>query len=183
MQKLITESQKISKKPILIQRDDLNCLYCPDEIDPNNCDIDHLDNNPYNNENWNLVLCHHKCNCAKRTNTDFAIIAQDKIKLNKSQIFVPKLEDNSPQEASTEIQININSSLIAERYITEQVNANDSTEEIDTMNCITFLCKKNTGHGSNQSSRNYIKNLTCSIAPFMITKNDEGKRIIVRRTD
>jgi len=182
MQKLITESQKISKKPILVQRDELNCLYCSDEIDPNNCDIDHLDNNPYNNENWNLVLCHHKCNCAKKTNSDFAIIAQDKIKLNKSQIFVP-LEDNSPQEASTEIQININSSQIAERFITERVKIDGSLEVIDAINCITFQCKKNTGHGSNQSSRNYINTLTCSIANFMITKNDEGKRIIVRRED
>ena len=183
MQKLMTDSQKILKRDLLIQRDGLNCLYCKSQIDPNDCDIDHLDNNPKNNENWNLVLCHHKCNCEKRNNIDLQLLANEKIKLNQSQIFIPKLEDNSPIEASTEIQININSFQIAERYITEQVQSNGSLEEIDAINCITFLCKKKTGHGSNQSSRNYIKTLTCSLAPFMISKNEEGKKIIVRRNN
>jgi len=181
MQKILTDTEKILKKDLLIQRDGLNCLYCPDKIDPNNCDIDHMNNQPLQNELWNLHLTHHKCNCDKRKNTDLQILANEKIRLNQSQIFVPKLEDNTPQEASTEIQININSSKIAERYITEEIQINGFALFDDSINCITFLCKKNTGHGSNQSSRNYIKTLTCSIAPFMITKNDEGKKVIVRR--
>ncbi len=183
MQKLLTEFQKIAIRDFSIQRDSLNCIYCPNKIDPNDCDIDHLDNNPKNNEKWNLVLCHHKCNCEKRNNTDFDLIAQEKIKLNQSQIFIPKLEDNSPIEASTEIQININSRLIAERYITEQIQIQSSLLYQDVLNSITFLCNKKTGHGSQQSTRNYIDSLTCSISPFMIIKNDEGKKIIVRRNN
>jgi len=181
MQKLLTDSQKIFKRDLLIQRDSLNCIYCTEKINPNDCDIDHLDNNPKENELWNLVLTHHKCNCEKRKNTDYDLIAHDKINLNQSQIFVPKLEDNSPLEASTEIQININSRQIAERYITEQIQINSSLEYQNALNSITFLCNEKTGHGSQQSTRNYISSLTCSIAPFMISKNDEGKRIIVRR--
>jgi len=183
MKQLLTETQKILKRDFLSQRDGLNCLYCKSQIDPNDCDIDHLDNNPRNNENWNLVLSHHKCNCEKRNNTDFDLIAQEKIKLNQSQIFIPQLEDNSPLEASTEIQININSRKIAERFITEQIQIKSSLLYQDVLNSITFLCNEKTGHGSQQSTRNYIDSLTCSVAPFMISKNDEGKKIIKRRTE
>jgi len=182
MQKLLTENQKIGKSEYLIQRDGNRCVFVNHELDPKDCEIEHLDNNPSNNENWNLALTCHKHNCEKKDNSDFQIIAQEKIKQNKSQIFIQKLEDHSPREASTEIQININSRQIAEQFITERVQADGHTDYDDALNSITFKCQKQTGHGSQQSTRNYIASLTCSIAPFMIIKNDEGKKIIVKRT-
>jgi len=182
MQKLLTENQKVERRDYNFQRDGKFCLYCQQEIDSNNCDIEHLDDNQFNNEHWNTVNSHHQCNCEKRTNFDYKIIAQEKIKQNKSQIFIQKLEDHSPREASTEIQININSRQIAEQFITERVQADGHLDHGDALNSITFKCQEQTGHGSQQSTRNYIASLTCSIAPFMIIKNDEGKKIIVKRT-
>ncbi len=183
MQKLLTEKQKIERRDYNFQRDGKLCLYCRLEVDPNNCDIEHLDDNPQNNEYWNTINVHHQCNCEKRTNTDYNIIAQEKIEQNKASIFTPKLEDHSPNVASTEIQINVNSRQIAEKFIAERVQADGHTDYDDALNSITFKCQEQTGHGSQQSTRNYIASLTCSIAPLMIIKNDEGKKIIVKRTE
>ncbi len=181
MQKLLTENQKIVKAEYLIRRDGNRCVFVNHELDPRDCEIEHLDNNPSNNENWNLALSCHAHNCQKKNNADFQIISQEKIKQNKSQIFIQKLEDHSPREASTEIQININSRQIAEQFLSERVRTDGSLEFQDALNSITFKCTEKTGHGSQQSTRNYIDSLTCSIAPFMISKNDEGKKIIVER--
>jgi hypothetical protein len=46
-----------------------------------------------------------------------------------------------------------------------------------------LYCKKKTGYGSTKSLREYLYVLTRGPeAPFMVTKNDEGKKIIVKRT-
>lgn len=177
---LLTDKQKNEISNFLVLRDGSRCLFVDHELDPNNCDIEHLDNNPANNKRWNLALSCHKHNCEKKNNTDFQIIAKEKIDKNKSQIFI--IEDKTPNEASTEIQININSRQIAEQFITERITIDGAIEYQEALNCITFKCNKNTGHGSQQSTRNYIDSLTCSISSFMISKNDQGKKIILARS-
>jgi len=179
---LLTDKQKIETSNYLIRRDGSKCVFSNHELDPKDCDIEHLDNNPNNNKMWNLALSCHKHNCEKKNNTDFQIMAKEKIEQNKSQIFIPQIEDKTPNEASTEIQININSRQIAERFLTERIITDGSIEYQEALNCITFKCNKDTGHGSQQSTRNYIDSLTCSISSFMISKNGHGKKIIVTRS-
>jgi len=112
MNQLLTQKQKIKKLDYSIQRDGFSCLYCKEDVDPNNCVIDHLNDDPHCNEEWNLIATHEKCNLDKRFSYDYKILAAEKAEENKNRVFKPQLEDDS-LEASTEIQISVNNRQIA----------------------------------------------------------------------
>ena len=67
-------------------------------------------------------------------------------------------------------------------YLTEIIQTDGFIEYKEAVPSIAMLCKIKTGHGSTQSVREYINMLTSREGPFLIIKNDEKKRIIVKRT-
>lgn len=78
MSRLLATKKKIVKRDYLVGRDGTNCLYDNLPLDLEHCVIDHLDNNPENNNDWNLALVHQKCNIDKIENYDYQFIAKKK---------------------------------------------------------------------------------------------------------
>ena len=109
--------------------------------------------------------------------------ALEKLEQNKATNFVREkistVDEN--KEVSAEIEINVTNSEITEQFITESVVANGSISYNDALNSSVFLCKNKTGHGSQQSVRNYIAALTSIIGPFQIIRDENKKKLIVRR--
>jgi len=173
-----SQKAKIINWKWLGQRDDENCLYCKK---PNPNVIDHLNNNPNDNRLENYAKAHQSCNIAKAYNTDYSIIAQTKLKENELSLFIP-VEDNTPDEVSSEIKISKNNFEIIEQYISEIIKLENKISWDDALYGGTYKCKKITGYGSPQCTRNYLKILTSSSAPFIQTKDDNKKKIIVKRT-
>lgn len=178
--KLLTSSQKLKIRDLLVQRDGISCPYCKQDIDSQNCEIDHLDDNPYNNEFYNFALCHSGCNKAKRNNFDYKIIASEKINLNKLITSINPVEITEP-ENSPEIEHNINVYGFVKQILTERVNTDGEIEYSDALNGFTYLASEKFEHCSQTTMRKHLDILTSFTAPFMITKNNKGKKVIVRR--
>ncbi len=122
----------------------------------------------------------------KENDFDLRILAEEKLRENESKHFVQKNpfhEVQITQEASTEIDINQSNFEITKQHLFEKLAVEDSVEYTKTINSCAYICKEKTRYGSQQSVRNYIDILTCEEAPFMISKNDEKKKIIVKRCD
>jgi len=159
------------------QRDGPNCFYCKKER-PNI--LEHLDDNRDHNTLENFVLSHQTCNVSKKNNFDYQVMAQDKSNQNKLTPFIP-IEDNESEESSTEIKISKNSYDITEQYLSEKILTDGSISWHDALYGSTFKCKKLTRYGSVQCIRNYLYTLTAPEAPFMKTKDENKKPIIVMR--
>ena len=159
------------------QRDGPNCFYCKKER-PNI--LEHLDDNRNHNTLENFVNSHQVCNVAKKFNIDYEVMAQDKLKQNQLTPFIPT-EDNESEEASTEIKISKNSYDITEQYLAEKILTDGSITWHDALYGSVYKCKKLTGYGSVQCVRNYLYTLTSPEGPFMKTKDENKKPIIVMR--
>jgi hypothetical protein len=185
MHRTLSANQKIQYLPILIKRQGgFNCLYCRLPLTTDNMIYEHLNGKRTDNRLENLALAHQSCNIKKIDNFDYQIIANEQLKRNEDQMFLREknqLEEKSPLDASTEININVTNSDIAEQFLMEKINTDDSVLFSEALDSLVFLCKKKTGHGSHQAIRNYIKALVSEVGPFMITKNEEKKKIIVKR--
>lgn len=96
------------------------------------------------------------------------------------EVSIP-IEDNKSEEASTEIKISKNSFDITEQNIAEKTLTDGKISWHDALFGSTYQCKKKTRYGSVQCIRNYLYILTSPDAPFMKTKDENKKPIIVRR--
>jgi len=159
------------------QRDGENCLYCQK---PGCKVLDHLNDNRNDNRLENFVRAHQQCNVAKKFNIDYQVMAQDKLRQNEQAPFIPT-EDNTSEEASTEIKIAKTNFEIQEQYILEKTLTDGFIFWHDALYGATYKCKKLTGYGSVQCTRNNLYTLTSPEAPFMKTKDKNKKPIIVRR--
>jgi len=83
---------KLRIKDLHIKEDGTKCVYCDSELDLENCVIAHMDNNPKNNADWNHALAHQQCNIDAIDNFDYHLKAQERIKLNHSKIYSPRIE-------------------------------------------------------------------------------------------
>jgi len=169
-----------------MQKQDYKCLYCKKSFsakDPAN--FEHLDNNPANNEDWNIALAHVTCNNQKKNNYDYQIIANEQIKKNQEELLsVRKIEEIDGLELrSTELEISKQTFRITEQWITERVQIDGHVLLSDAINCAGYRCRKLTGEGAEITIRRHINQLTCAEGPFMIIRNDSGKRTIVKRTE
>lgn len=93
--------------------------------------------------------------------------------------------DNFEVSAPTltpEIDANQQNFEIAQQFLSEIIQTDGFIEYKDALDSITMLCKKKTNFGSQVSVRRYLDALTSRVGPFMITKNEEKKRIIIKRT-
>ncbi len=169
---------KIQSWKWLGQRDDPNCLYCK-KLNPNV--IDHLNNNRNDNRLENYAKSHQSCNITKAFNTDYQIIAQEKLKENELALFIP--QEDTPDDASTEIKISKSNFEITEQNIAEKIAVDGKIDWNDAKYGTVYKCKRITGYGSPQCVVEYLKILTSCEGPFMVTKDKNKKKIIVRRTE
>jgi hypothetical protein len=115
--------------------------------------------------------------------------AETKLDQNEHGLFVGerKYEDSTNQtkttQVSKEIDINKKNFEITEKYITSEIESHKFILYKDALSSSAMLCKKETGHGSLQSVRNYILMLTSKVGEFEITKNDKKKKVIQFRND
>jgi len=181
MAKLLTMKDKIGIKEYLIKVDGTKCVYCEEELDLDTCVIAHLDNNPKNNADWNHALAHQQCNIDAIDNIDYHFKAQERIRLNHSKIYAPRIEIKN-ENVSTEVEISVSNREIAKQYLTERTIDGKTIDYKDALDSITYLCQKITGHGSQKCVRDYIMALCSSLAPFMIVKDENKNKVIQRRS-
>jgi len=176
-----TQRQQQEDVFVLKNRDGKNCLYCENPVGEKFI-IEHLNNNPNDTRIVNKVLAHQSCNKKKQDYLDYQIKAQEKLKFNEANEFVCPIPDNTPAEASTEIKINQQCRDIITKYISETINVDQKIEWDDALFSSTYLCTKETGHGSVNSTRNHLMALTSQAAPYMVTKDQKTKKkIIIKR--
>ena len=183
MAKLLTTKQKIRIKERHIKEDDLDCVFCEKRVDPETCVIAHLDDNPKNNAEWNHHVAHQKCNidAINEKNYDYKLNAQAMIRRNQSKIYAPRIEIKN-ENVSTEVEINKSNREIALQYLSERTIDGKTIDYKDTLDSITYLCQKLTGHGSQKCVRDYLSSFCSSIAPFMIVKDENKNKVIQQRT-
>lgn len=144
--------------------------------------IDHLNSNPDDNRAENLVLSCQPCNIKKIKSDRLQTVAKAKLQENEKNSAKSSLnEDKSTLHVSAEIQIGENNIAITEQYLTEIIETDGSIEYADALSSCAYLCHKQTGHGSIQAIRNYLNMFVSSVGPFKIIKNENKKKIIVKR--
>jgi len=181
----LTKRIKALYLPLLVQRDEgFTCWYCRVPLFLFKYIFEHLNDTRQDNRIENLVLACDTCNNKKPHDEKMKQKAMQKLVENEECNFLRErkfLIDELTKEASAEIEINVSNAEITREYISERIDSEGYIPFTKALNCSVYLCKEKTGHGSQQSVRNYIKTLTCEIAPFMIVTNANKRKIIVRR--
>lgn len=150
---------------------------------------EHLDNDDANQELWNLAWAHFYCNNIKKGNPEFQSIAFDIIQRNKKwqSTFdfesAREREKLSDPEEHTEIELNTAHMQETREFLAEKITDKPDSKYpfSDAIYCIVSRCREETGHGSPQAVRNYLKELTCSEGKYNV-KKIKGVNYIVRRT-
>jgi hypothetical protein len=180
----IAQKRKLFK--YLVERDGFRCYLCEKGFkNTREAVLEHLDDNWNDNREDNLALAHQKCNLEKTNNIKFSDKATEKLEENESHMYVGEsfLDNNKEnKEASTEIEISNKCYEITESYLTEKIIDNGWILYKGLIHVIVFISRKKIGHGSEQSIRSHIKTLTSEIAPFEITTNMEGEKIVKKRS-
>jgi len=183
--KTIPHKQRLEEILFLIERDgSLCCWFCKKKLPLNGVIVEHLNGKRNDNRLENKVLACQSCNIKKIDHPDLQILAKEKLAENEKKIFVRErkfVEDTEATKSDSEIEINQVSYVIVERFLSEKISTDGNVLFKEALNSCTFLCKKQTNHGSKQATRNHIDTLACEIGPFMVTKNENGKKIIVKR--
>lgn len=184
MSKQLSITDKNLYFPILIERDGgFLCFFCGIFLQFGSFVFEHLNNDRSDNRIDNITLACQSCNNHKPYDQIMQEKALKKLKQNLESNFVREKISivDSNKEASAEIEINVANSEIVEQYIAESVKANGSIAYGDALNSSVFICKSKTGHGSQQSVRNYIAALTSVVGPFQIIRDENKKKVIMVR--
>lgn len=186
MNKHLSIQEKRRLYRYITERDGNKCLYCRKQFkNSREPIIEHLNDNRNDNRWDNLAFAHQQCNIEKanQPNGEYLDIALAKLDENESHIFVGEnfLEKEPKKDASTEIEISHKCYEITEQYLTDEILKKVWIPYKGVIHNIVYLAKQKTGHGSEQSIRSHLKTLTSDTAPFEITNDGNGKKII-RRT-
>jgi len=158
------------------------CFYCKKELSLEYFVLDHLNDNPNDNRIENKVISCQSCNVKKAYDYELRERAIQKLRENDAiTLQSNRLEDHTGAEHETEIGINEKNYPIVEKYISERIAADGFIEYSKALNSCAYTCKKKTGHGAQQTIRNYIDMLTSDEGPFMVVRDENGKKIIVKR--
>lgn len=170
----------------------LHCIYCKKLLSSRTLVFEHLNNNDTDNRLENLAFACQSCNIKKSKKTTdndrLLIMADAKLTMNEKKLFVGEKFVNSFTkkfniygESSKEIEINKKNNDIVEEYLRDEINKYGSVLFKDALDSCVYLCQSNTGHGSQQSIRNYFASLTSSVAPYEISRDIKNKKIIQKR--
>jgi len=187
MTKHFSHQEKRRLHTYLIWRDGDKCIYCKKSFkNSREAVIEHLNNERSDNRWDNLAYAHQKCNVLKGTQNDgkFLDIAMMKLEDNELHNYVGEnfLEKEPKKDASTEIEISHKCYEITEQYLTDEILKKAWIPYKGVIHNISFLAIQKTGHGSVQSIRSHLMILTSDKAPFEITENENGEKVIRRRT-
>jgi len=181
---ILTVRKKAIYLERLIKRDGgFKCFYCKYDLSKIIWIYEHLDNNPNHSEIENIVLACQSCNIKKINDYDMQIMAMEKRRLNQQMNLScerESLEVEGPT-MSPEMDIGKKNFELTKKYLQEIINTDDYIEVKDAIDSSSMYCINKTGHGSPVAVRRYIDMLCSREGPFMITKNDDGKRILVNR--
>jgi len=174
---------------IIARGDAYSCFYCHyDFKNVEECWLEHLDDDRTNNTPDNIVFTCRSCNVKKQHDESMRVQAREKLRVNQMMNYVRDWKElqKLQKESSEAVAINESNCNTTIKWLERRLVIDSETsmtvllkEAVDT---ITFECKDKTGHGSQQSIRNYIDYLTSSApkAPFEIFKQD-NKRYIRRK--
>ena len=183
MSKHLSYKKKLEFLALLIERDGgLICWYCKTVLTDEHI-FEHLNNNRHDNRIDNIVLACQSCNIKKINDIEMRLLAEEKLKENEDKNFVRENKLEEKQHPTTEIDINMSNYEITKKHLTEIITTDGSIPFSNALNSCAFLCKDKTGHGSQQAIRNYIAILTSDVGPFMIIRDSENKKVIVKRRD
>ena len=193
--KHLSLNQKAKWLPYIIERDGNFCFYCEQRFI--NSDhrwkrvFDHLNNNEGDNRPENLVLAHWYCNELKKTNCDWQIMAQEKLKENEklAESLGEGERKKLPQiETNTEIDSNTEFSKITEEYLIERLFPHhgrppleNDLDFIETLNNITLRCYRKNKHASQNTLRRIIDMFCASEGPFEKVKIEGRYKIRLRK--
>ena len=184
MRKLtLAQKRKIFK--FLRDRDGNKCYLCEKEFtSPHEPILEHLNDHWGDNREDNLALAHQSCNIKKANNEELQQKAIDKMEKHEDEMFVGESffkNKEEKEQSSKEIEINNKCYSITEEYLTDKISSEGWIYYKGLIHTIVFLSRKKCGHGSEQSIRSHIHTLTSEFAPFEITKDGKGKKIIRKR--
>ncbi len=187
MRKQFSYQEKKRLHNYLTWRDGNECIYCRKAFkNTREPIIEHLNNNEGDNRWDNLAYAHQRCNFLKGTQDDAEFLDIGLIKLEENELhnYVGEnfLEKEPKKDASTEIEISHKCYEITEQYLTDKILKKGWIPYKGVIHNIVYLSKKKTTYGSEQSIRSHLKTLTSDSAPFEIAKDNDGKKIIRRRT-
>jgi len=181
-QNFLTEAKKRLYLPRLIQdQGGFVCYQCDETLIPDHYCFEHLSNRRNDSRYENVALCCNSCNIKKIDNFDMKLKATDLLK-KKEEAGLKYLEDKTAHEQhSSEIQINQALYNFTKQYINEYVQTDGKYSFDDAVAELPFLCQERFGHGSEQTIRKYIKQLTCGVAPLQVIKDESNKKWICKR--
>jgi hypothetical protein len=201
--KQLTLNQKAKWTPIILQRDfpeeqTPHCFFCKKEFIDHDQDYqkewEHLNNNDADNRPENLVWAHAKCNELKKKNTEWQVLASDKlrknVKWNSEYVGEGRRNNTAHTQIQPNEQIDANADACneAEKYLAERLLPQMGKPAIDdkidfnkAADVISYRCYKKQGHGSQNTMTRILKMLTCDDSLFDRVKLD-GRTWIVRRT-
>ena len=178
---------KINYLPRLIKRDSaFKCFYCQKLLELNHFIYEHLNDNRFDNRIENIVLACQSCNNRKTNDPEMKEKALQKLKENESgNCKREKISENEDfsDEMPTEMKVGKKNLKITHQHINKQITTDGFISESDAIYSSAYRCIEETGHGSVQCSRNYVKILTSGAGPFKIVRDENKRKIIVKRND
>ena len=169
------------RKSELVESDGPNCIFCNLETTDDDRELEHLDNHDDNNEPENHAVTHKKCNLEKRYNSDYQIMAKERLSLNQTRNMTSAIEDKTEYGNSPEIEHNVIVGQFIKRSLTEIIKIDNEFLFSDALNGFTYLTAEKFGHCSQVTVRRHLDALCSYSGPFMKIKNDSGKFVIVKR--
>jgi len=172
---------------LLARGDSYRCFYCQYEFkNVKECWLEHLDDDRTHNNPNNIVFTCSRCNVKKQHDESMRLQAREKLRINQMMNYVRDWKELQKllKEPSEAVAINQSNCDTTVQWLEEELPLGESNRVLlkTALDTITFECKDRTGHGSQQSIRNYIDYLCSSApkAPFEIFKFDH-KRYIRRK--
>lgn len=178
---------KIRYLPQLVKLDGgFKCFYCQKLLELNHFIYEHLNDNRLDNRIENIVLACQSCNNRKTNDLDMKALAMQKLEENENRSSNCKREknyenENFTDEMPTEMKVGKKNLKITRQHINKQITTDGFISESDAIYSSAYRCIDETGHGSVQCSRNYVKILTSSAGPFKIVRDENNRKIIVKR--
>ncbi len=180
MTSVLTNSKKKEILPQLIQRQNgLNCYQCDSSLCSDYV-FEHLNDNRFDNRIENIALCCQSCNVKKINDIDMKFKAQDLLKKNEERGISISESKESLSSKSSEIEINRLLRPFCKQYVSERVETDGKISVRDAILELVYLSQEKFGCGADATIRKYLAELTCGVAPFMITKEGKEKLIVKR---
>ena len=196
--KALSTFLKTKYKPMIQQRDGMNCFYCDKPFQSKlmsmitlsvNADtevFDHLNNDATDNRPENLVLAHSVCNEHKKNNNEWIVKAKQKLRDNERSANIPIAHAGTDKETATETDTNAIFAEIVLKELADKLlpknNGVSLKEELPLKEFLDLVSAKGykiCGHASQNTMRRIVDMFCTTEFPYIKEKN-ESKRSVIR---